>query len=345
MNKTVLLACCDFLILATLSMLHFNKTPEKIEAQVLESSNEFIVTNESISEEETFTAFQELKIRKLQEELQNSQHKSKEQNDQNKALQTQNSKNLDQLKQLTNTLNTPKISIYKLIADCRWQVNLTMKEDDSISPDSFSSRFFTCAVKKGEKVYIPVEFNKLGLNWDELINDGHIDTLAVTVGRTGNNPWSSYIKSNIFAMHQDPSCCFIELPNGRATSAISILKSKNIHKHLNKLFAAKADGRLIKINNAAVLPDSPGWLDISEERFLSHPDKVEKGDLIVTDSGLAVGLITQEVSSNNRTRLRALIMDNFSFDEIYPIPLQKKKNESYYTDFVSSVREVHKNIK
>ncbi len=110
------------------------------------------------------------------------------------------------------------------------------------------------------------------------------------------------------------------------------------------LYAAKTDGRLIKIANASILPDSPQWLDINEERYLSHPDKVETGDMIVTAKGKAVGLITREYHNSNRTRLRAHIFDYLSFEDCFKIPVSKSNKEIYYSKFVSSVKEIYRGI-
>ena len=344
MNKTILLACCDFLILATLAMMQFNKSPESTTTESLEISSDFALgSDEATSETSTSEAiFLELKIQKLQSAL---IQKAREQGRQEIKLQSVITANNNLMSQIQKLKLGTQTSIHQAVAKARWQINISMREDDAVSPDNFSRRLFTCVLKIGEKFYLPADFNKLGLNWDELINDGHIDTLTVTVGRTGVNPWSSYVKAGFFSMHQDPSCCFIEILPSRVKSAIGIVKRQDIHKDLNRLFAAKSDGRLIKINNAAILPDSPQWLDINEERFLGHPDKVEKGDLIVTESGLAVGIVTAARSTANRQRLKAFIMDYFTFADFAKIPLEKKKTENYYVDFVQSVRDIQQRIK
>ena len=344
MNKTVLLACCDFLILATLALTSFKKTPDKQTVSELEPDNSFqVIENEDTEEDLSFAIYLEQlnsaneKLSELDKDLQNT----KEELNREKLKSLQKDSEISSLKLKLNGHNT---SVHKTVLNNLWQINVSMKEDDSFSPDLFKTNFFTCSFEIGDQTYIAADFEKLGFLWPELIHDGNISKLNLTLAKTGPNPWSSVSKGPILSMTQDPSICLLKVPKSRTTKPIKILPHKKLPNYLDKMYAAKSDGRVIKIKNVSIMPTAPNWISVDEERFLGHPDKVEKGDIIITSDGLLAGLITKEVISGNKRRFLSHSFSMLDLKESEQIPLNKKNSEKYFSSFVSQTRHISKSI-
>ena len=344
MNKTVLLACCDFLILATLALSSFKKAPDSSPESSLSPDNSFQVFEEENEDNELATAIFLEKINEAHEEL----YQTKEELNETK-IELNNEKLLN--RQKDNEISSLKLkikgqskSVYKAVLDNLWQVNVTMKEDDSFSPDFFNTSFFSCSFEVHDTTFIAADFKSLGFLWPELIKDGNISKLSLTLAKTGPNPWSTHSKGPVYSMSQDPSLCLIKVPKGKTNRPISILPYKQLPNYFEKMYAAKSDGRIIKIKNVSILPTSPQWISIDEERFLGHPDKVQKGDLILTSDGMLVGLITKEMAAGNKTRLLAHSFSKLDISESIKIPITKANSDIYFKDFVSQTRHISKSL-
>lgn len=344
MNKTVLLACCDFLILATLALTSFKQDPILSSEESLKPENSFHVEESEDSQEDLVESFYEVQLNKLNEQLSTTQEElqKKERELVNQKLLAQNKDS--ELQKLKLELNRRNTSVYKSVLNNLWQVNVSMKEDDSFNPDIFRTSFFSCAFSLEDKTYLLTEFNNLGFNWDELIADGNINDLSITLAKTGPNPWSSICKGPIYSMNQDPAICLITLPKSRVYEPLQILPYSKLPNYLEKIYAAKSDGRVIKVKNVSIIPNDPDWITIDEERFLGHPDKVERGDVLVTNDGFLIGLVSHEAKTGNKSRLTAFALSKLDVSESAKIPLSKSKQERYYTDFVNKVRTISKQV-
>lgn len=345
MNKTVLLACCDFLILATLALTSFNKTPDMSNEGELVPENSFQIEDKEESSEELVEAFYELQINKLNERLSVIQNElqAKDRELVNQKLLAQNKDS--ELQKLKLELNKRSTSVFKSVLNNLWQVNVAMTEDDSFNPDTFRNSFFSCAFSMNKDTYLLADFNKLGFSWDEIIADGNINKLGVTLAKTGPNPWSSVCKGPVYSMNQDPALCLLKLPKNRVYDPLQILPYSKLPNYLEKVYAAKADGRVIKVKNLSIIPNDPNWIVIDEERFLGHPDKVEKGDILVSNDGFVIGLVSRENQSGNKRRLSAFILSRLDFNESTEIPLTKKSQDLYFNDFVNRVKQIYRKLK
>ena len=253
MNKTVLLACCDFLILATLALTSFKKTPENQTNSELEPDSSFqVLENEDNKDDLSFSIYLEQlnsaneKLNELNKDLQST----REELNREKVTNLQKDSEISSLKLKLNGQNT---SVYKTVLENLWQINVSMKEDDSFSPDLFKTNFFSCSFEINDQTYIAADFEKLGFLWPELIHDGNISKLNLTLAKTGPNPWSSISKGPILSMSQDPSVCLLKVPKSRASKPIKILPHNQLPNYLEKMYAAKSDGRVIKIKNVIYL--------------------------------------------------------------------------------------------
>lgn len=346
MNKTVLLACCDFLILATLALSSFKKNPEQqntVSDLEPDSSFQLSETEEKQDDDLSFAIYLENlnsaneKLSKVNNELQNTKAElSKE-----KLLGLQKDSEINSLKLKLNGQNK---SVHKTVLENLWQINVSMKEDDSFSPDLFNTSFFSCSFEIDDNTYIAADFEKLGFMWPELIEDGHISKLSLTMAKTGPNPWSTSSKGPVFSMVQDPSLCLLKVPKTHSTAPIKILSHAKLPNYLEKIYAAKSDGRVIKVKNISIVPSAPSWISIDEERFLGHPDKVEKGDMIITSDGQLVGLITKEIISGNKRRYLSHSFSMLDIRESVQIPLTKKNSDKYFNEFVTQTRHISKSI-
>lgn len=344
MNKTILLACCDFLILATLALTSF-KTAAPLESQSeMLPENTFQLNTEEEAQEDLVESFYALKVEEINKKL-NSVEADLEKTEEELTAQKLISQNKEiEIQRLKSIINKKSKSVYKSVLNNLWQVNVSMKEDDSFSPDSFQTDFFSCAFTLNDKTYLLAEFNKLGFNWAELIADGNISNLKIIIAKTGPNPWSTASNGPIYSLNQAPAACLIEIPKSRVYSPLDILPYPKLPDYLDKIYAAKSDGRIIKVKNLAVIPNRPDWIVLDEERFLGHPDKVEKGDILVTSDGSLVGIVSREERSGNKKRLMCFALSQADFSESQKIPIQKQPGSLHYKDFVDKARLLAKTL-
>lgn len=344
MNKTILLACCDFLILATLALIPLKSRPvEKSDNSIAESS-EFHVDGESLETDMT-EVLSNIQVQALKEELEQTNKELAQKDELNKHQSEKLASKDKQIASLNSELKRYSRPVYQTVQQNRWQINVAMKEDDSFNPDLFKTDFFTCAIEINSRVFLAAEFNRLGFSWSEIINDGNIAILNINIARTGENPWSTVCSQPLISMNQDPGLCLIPAPANRVYDPLKVIPYKQLPMNLENLYAAKCDGRLIKIKNASIIPNQPEWLTINEERFLGHPDKVEKGDVIVTSQGTVVGIITQAQRTGNENRLKCFILSKLDLSAKIDIPITKKTTSPYYNEFVSQSRLIAQRIK
>lgn len=344
MNKTVLLACCDFLILATLALTSFKNSPEVQAENPIQADNSFHVDDEEDAQVDLTESFYELKLKELNEQIASTQTQLQEKNKElvNQKLLALNTRS--ELQKLKLELSKRSKSVYKSVLNNLWQVNISMTEDDSFSPDSFRTSFFSCAFTLNDNTYLLADFDNLGFNWAEIIADGNINSLKITLAKTGPNPWSALCKGPVFAMNQDPAICLIKLPSTRVYEPLRVLPYAKLPDYLEEVYAAKSDGRVIKVKNVSIVPNDPNWIIVDEERFLGHPDKVEKGDVLVTSDGALIGMISKEIRTGNKNRLMCLALSKLEVGEAEKVPLLKSKNDLYYKDFVNKVRLLSKQL-
>ena len=345
MNKTVLLACCDFLILATLALSSFKKAPLPEAESSFEADNSFQVSeNEEVDDKRITEMYYQQKLNELEKESEELRAELLETNKELLSEKETSARKDSKIHSLTKQLAATKNTVFKKVLNNLWQVNVSMKEDDSFRPDSFQTSFFSCSFKLEDSTYLLADFQNLGFQWTELLNDGNISRLSITLAKTGPNPWSSLCKNPILSLSQVPGLCLIKVPKSRVYSPMDTVNEKNMPNYLDKVYASKADGRIIKVANVSVLPNSPSWIVIDEERFLGHPDKVEKGDVLVTGNGLIIGLVSKEKRSGNKSRLYSHLISSLDLSEHREIPLKKNNSDVYFKDFVEAARSISRTI-
>lgn len=344
MNKTILLACCDFLILATLALIPLKSRPVEQSDNTIAESSEFHVEGELLETDMT-EVLSNIQIHALKEELEQTNNELTQKDELNKQQSEKLASRDEQIAKLNSELKRYSRPVYQTVQQNRWQINVAMKEDDSFNPDLFKTDFFTCAIEINGKVFLAAEFNRLGFSWSEIINDGNIAILNINIARTGENPWSTVCSQPLLSMNQDPGLCLIPAPAERIYDPLKVIHHKKLTASLENLYAAKCDGRLIKIKNASIIPNQPDWLTINEERFLGHPDKVEKGDVIVTSQGAVVGIITRARRSGNQNLLKCFILSKLDLSAKEEIPITRKTTSPYYNEFVSKSRIIAQRIK
>ena len=342
MNKTVLLACCDFLILATLSLNYNPKVSgSQVDSTELPVSNDFQVIDSEADDSESLviSSFYEEKLSELKEQNVDFQKdlmaKESEFEKLNKDYLALQSK----YQQLASKQQSNK-SLHGKISESRIEVTVNMKEDDSFSPDLFRLRHYTSAVFKDGRIYLIAHRKKLGLEWPELINDGDILEYKMILANPGVNPWSFINSSSINSLNELPEICVVKIPAKYQQQALPILDRKPL-SYLNDLYALKTDGRIIKIEQATNLPKDNSIIEISEKRFLGEPDGLALGDLISTSSGKILGMVTSSKVEGNTIRYKVSLLAEFDFNNVFRIPVTKSRAEKYFKSFVDAAKELY----
>jgi hypothetical protein len=348
MNKTILLACCDFLILATLSLnyksdVHKNSSPR----QEIPYSDDFELKPEEEKDQDLLTtAIYERKIAILLEGQQESEYKLTQKKEELQDL----SKQFSSLQKSYSTLlQKHKLNsgdrIHQIIDQARLQVTISMTEDDSLTPDFYTNTFYSCCFNFNGKNYLLADFKDLGLSWPELINDGHINRVSMIMAKANENPWSSQFNSAIQSLNQAPSLCIVEVSSKYEMTQLELANKADTLNKLDKLYAAKSNGRVIKIQQAAILPHKRNSIEISEERFLGQPDKLATGDLVITETGKLIGMIGKTSIDGNSLRHNVIQLSQIDLKNRTSIPLGKINQQGYFSDFVNKAKQVFTKIK
>ncbi|MCH2207515.1 MAG: hypothetical protein MK132_16785 [Lentisphaerales bacterium] len=340
MNKTVLLACCDFLVLATLSLNYNPQTQDSLSPnEILQQSNEFTITDEDVDRSQELFALSAI----YEKQLASAQQEKTRLNEEIK-LQKGNfaelSSDYQSLREkykilLQKKMNLPT-AIHDRVNSSRLEVSVSIKEDDSFNPDLFRMQTFTSAASIRGKSYAVIHRKNLGFTWDELVNDGHISDYSLTISQRGKNPWSFRNTASIQILNELSQICLIPLSSELQFKAMPLLKG-SVGKHLKSLYALKSDGRLIKVSHATTLPTKSNDIELSEKRFLGQPDSLEAGNVILTESGLIVGLITNCKIEGNTVRHSVSLLSSINPSNHLAVPVSKKQDEKYFSDLVRAV--------
>ena len=142
MNKTVLLACCDFLILATLSLNYNPKVSNSQNEPIyLPISNDFqlIEPEDDKSELLLISNLYESQLKQLKEESNTFQKKLITKENDFEKLNEDYLRLQSRYQQLITNQQSDK-SLYSNVTDSLIGVTVNMKEDDSFSPDLFRNK-------------------------------------------------------------------------------------------------------------------------------------------------------------------------------------------------------------
>lgn len=342
MNKTVLLACCDFLILATLS-LNYNPQSDTPVAQdeSLPVSNDFSIQENDISTNQdlfVFNAIYEKKLSALQEEKSilndELEHKDEDLANLKELHQSLQKKYQTLLSQQGNSE-----AIFDLVNSARLELTVNIKEDDSFNPDSLRLQTYTPAITHSGINYAVVHRDNLGFNWPELTNDGHISDYSLILSKKDSSPWSYRSTVDVEILNENTNICLIPLSSNITIKPLPVLQNSP-GKYLKNLYAFKSDGRLIQVVQATTLPGKVNEIELSEKRFLGQPDQLKIGNSIITESGLAVGMITNTIIDGNTIRHIATLFSAPDFSNISKIPVTKKKGDKYFSELVNEVLRV-----
>ena len=341
MNKTVLLACCDFLILATLSLSYVPKSiTTEIPPKELPVSTEFHLDEATESEDQLLmlSTLYEQRLKELSAETNSTHEKLADKKAAFNDLNEEYLKLKSKYEVLLNKQNEAPRPASGEIAKSRIEIVVNMKEEDSFNPDSMRARHYTALARVNDQAHIIAHAKNLGLYWPELLEDGHISELRVIIAKPGDNAWSYRATTDIKSLREVPGICLIPLASTVKSTALPLL-TENPEEHLKRLKVLKADGRIIQVQQATSLPSDSEVIEISEKRFLGQPDNIATGDLVLTNNGQILGMVTATKIEGNTRRHITHILAKIDTTNYAKIPLLKKKEDKYFVDFVEAVKK------
>lgn len=207
-------------------------------------------------------------------------------------------------------INARQAGPYKPVSQARLEVSVSMREADlgptswADSDDSWSGRVVPPMFFSSSGKFVAVYYANIGLDWSEMIKDGDLNSISLTVGRPpGDNRWSGRFRGNLIALEEDVRVILIPVTDKRSDTQLPLKlcgreRARNMGTKDFRLFKASTQGTSFLVDAGP---------DLSDSRYMILPTKFkadswirpvesrpECGDFLVTPEGLLVGLMVDE---------------------------------------------------
>lgn len=210
------------------------------------------------------------------------------------------------------------------------QLEVLIREEDTLDNDDKYLSLNLPAVRASDgSTWLVGEFHTLGFAWREIIKDGDITELRITVSNDGSPP--QRMTEPLKCIKYAPPVCLIRLPGaaGETAKPIGIKALRARPSNTADLFKAGSDeGTEISYSIT-----NTGWLAINTAKYIQNMAIAPKrGDYLMTRDGLFIGVMVSDK--------RAYVLPKSFQTQIgYDIRISGPQ-EKYYRDFVSDARRV-----